>query len=299
MSLVSRGKKSGSPRSLMARRFSVRITNGTTFSLRIDPAAMNSSRSSSGHEPLKASGLALVRRGREQQQVGGGFGQRFAQTIAGDLFGAAAKPMRFVADNQIPTGVDEVAEAFLVVRFQLLLRPASPLLNRLDGIDGADDLIELPPDVLGAGEVAPQRKLARRQEPELLAEVRLHFLHPLRHETLRGNHQHSLHQPTELQFPEDQPRFDGLAQADLIGQQVANPIAAHGTRESVELVRQRDDASFQWSQQNILRQCVGDSGRANGVCDAVEARRLWRLSWTPASRLGTLSTFASRGIQTS
>ena len=47
MSFVSRGMNSGSPRSLMARRFSVRITNGTTFSLRIDPAAMNSSRSSS------------------------------------------------------------------------------------------------------------------------------------------------------------------------------------------------------------------------------------------------------------
>ena len=43
---VIRGMKSGSPRSLIARRFSVRITNRTTFSLRIEPAAMNSSRSS-------------------------------------------------------------------------------------------------------------------------------------------------------------------------------------------------------------------------------------------------------------
>jgi len=84
------------------------------------------------HEPLKASGLALVRCGREQQQVRGGFGQRFAQAITGDLFGATAKPMGFVADNQIPTSVDQIAEAFLVVRFQLLTGPAPPPFDWLD-----------------------------------------------------------------------------------------------------------------------------------------------------------------------
>ena len=101
--------------------------------------------------------------------------------------------------------------------------------------------------------------------------MRLHFLNPLRHQTLRRNHKDPLDQSTELQFPEDQPRLDGLAQTNLIGQQVANPIFAHCTRESVELVRERDDASFQWSQQNVLRQCVGDSGRTNGICDSVDA----------------------------
>ena len=190
MSFVSRGMNSGSPRSLMARRFSVRITNGTTFSLRIDAGGDELVPVEQRHEPLEASGLALVRRGREQQQVRGGFGQRFAQAVAGDLFGAAAEPVGFVADNQIPTGVDQVAEAFLVVRFQLLTGPAPASFDGLDGIDGADDLIELPPDVLGAGEVAPGRELARRQEPELLAEVGLHFLHPLRHEALGGDDQH-------------------------------------------------------------------------------------------------------------
>ena len=99
----------------------------------------------------------------------------------------------------------------------------------------------------------------------------LHFLDPLRHETLGGDDQHPLHQPTELQFPEDQPRFDGLAQADFIGQQVANPVAGHGTGESVKLVRQRDDASFERSQQHVLGQGVGDPGGGHGVADAVEA----------------------------
>jgi hypothetical protein len=77
--------------------------------------------------------------------------------------------------------------------------------------------------------------------------VGLHFLNPLRHEALRRNHQHSLHQSTELQFTEDQPRFDGLAQADFIGQQVANLILSHRTSKSVQLVRERDDASFEGS----------------------------------------------------
>src|ERR1019366_5479517 len=126
-----------------------------------------------GHEALEAGALALMRRGRQQQQVGCGFRESLSQTVPGDLFGAATEPAGLIADNQIPPGVDEVTEAFLIVGFQLLLRPTSPLLKWLDGIDRAPHLIELPPDVLGAGEVAPQRKLTWREEPELLAEVRL------------------------------------------------------------------------------------------------------------------------------
>ena len=95
------------------------------------------------HDPLKASGLALVRCGREQKQVRCGLSQSLAQTIPGDLFGAAAEPVGLVADDQVPPCFDEVAEAFLVVGFQLLLRPATPLLNWLDRINGADHLIEL------------------------------------------------------------------------------------------------------------------------------------------------------------
>ena len=134
----------------MARRFSVRITKGTTFSLRIDPAAMNSSRSSRAMSRWNPAVLPWCGVAESKQQIRGGFGQGFAQAIAGNLFGAAAEPVGFVADNQIPTGVDQVAEAFLVVRFQLLTGPAPASFDRLDGIGGADDLIELPPDVLGS-----------------------------------------------------------------------------------------------------------------------------------------------------
>src|SRR6202011_605303 len=51
------------------------------------------------HEPLKASGLALVRCGREQQQVRSGFSKRFAQAITSNLFGTTAEAVGFVADN--------------------------------------------------------------------------------------------------------------------------------------------------------------------------------------------------------
>ena len=204
------------------------------------------------HESLEACGLSLVWRGREQQQVWGGFGQCFAQPIAGDLFGTAAESVGLVADNQIPTGVDQVAEAFLVVRFQLLTGPTPSPFDRLDRIDRTDDLIELPPDVLCAGEAAPRGKLAGSQEPKFLAEVGLHFLHPLRHEALGSNDQHPLHQSTQLQFSEDQPGFDGFAQADFIGEQIANPVAGDGTSQCVELMRKRNDTRFEWGQQHVL-----------------------------------------------
>jgi hypothetical protein len=195
----------------------------------------------------------LTRAISEQKQVWSSLGQRFAQTITGYLFRAAAKPVGLITDDQIPTGVDEVSKAFLVVRFQLFLRPSSPLFHRFDGINRADHLIELPPDVIGPRKVAPQRELTRGEEAKLLVEVCPHFLDLLGNETLRRNHQHSLHQPTEFQFPEDQPRFNGLSQADFIGQQVANLIFAHRSGDGVELVREWDDSSFKRSQQNILR----------------------------------------------
>ena len=57
-----------------------------------------------------------------------------------------------------------------------------------------------------------------QENPEQAQELVRAILHPLRHETLRGDDQYPLHQPTQLQFPEDQPGFDGFAQANFIGQ---------------------------------------------------------------------------------
>ncbi len=50
--------------------------------------------------------------------------------------------------------------------------------------------------------------------------------------------------------------------------------------ESVQLVWQGNNSSFEGSQQNVLRQCVGDSSRRDGIHDTVEAGRLCRFSWS-------------------
>jgi len=58
--------------------------------------------------------------GRKQQEVRGGFCQRLAQAIPSDLLGTAAKTVSFVADNEIPPGIDEIPEPFLIVCFQFV-----------------------------------------------------------------------------------------------------------------------------------------------------------------------------------
>src|SRR5271157_5420718 len=99
--------------------------------------------------------------------------------------------MCFVANDQVPASVDQVAQAFLVVGFELLSGPAPPLLHGLDGVDGADNLIKVPPDVLGARQVTPEGELAWGEELELLVEVGLHLLDPLRNDPLGGDDQNS------------------------------------------------------------------------------------------------------------
>ena len=223
-----------------------------------------------GHDPLEGVGLALVGGRRQQEQERGGVGECLAQPVAGDQLGAAAQPVSFVADDQVPASGDQVAQAFLVVGFELLSGPAPPLLDRLDGVDRADDLIEVPPDVLGAGQVAPEGELAGGEELELLVEVGLHLLDPLGHQPLGGDDQDSLDQPPELEFPEDQPRLDRLAQADLIGQEVADAVVGHRPRQGVELVGQRDHPGFERCQQHVLGQGVGDAGGGGSVDEPVE-----------------------------
>jgi hypothetical protein len=108
--------------------------------------------------------------------------------------------------------------------------------------------------------------------------VSLHLLHPLGHEALGCDDQHPLYKPAQLELPEDEPGFDGLAQAHLVGQEVTNPVAGDGTRERVQLVWQGDHACFKRGEQHVLSQCVSDAGGGRGVDEPVEAGCLRRLS---------------------
>ena len=104
-----------------------------------------------------------------------------------------------------------------------------PRLHRLDGIKGANDLVKRGPDIL-AGRYAPiAGKIGGREEAKFLAEVRLHFGHPLRDESLRRDDQNAPSQAAQLEFAHDESGLDGFAQADFIGEQEADTILRDGT----------------------------------------------------------------------
>jgi hypothetical protein len=172
--------------------------------------------------------LALVRRGGQQQQVGRGFSQSLAQAIPGDLIGAAAQPMCLVDDDQIPAGRDKVLEAFVVVLLDLLASPAAARVQRLHGIQGADDLRPGPPQVVLAADPPQGCEIAGDQQAEIFAEVRLHFRDPLGDESFGGDDQRPRDQAPQLPFPLDQSRLDRLAQSHLVGQQASHALAGDG-----------------------------------------------------------------------
>ena len=66
-----------------------------------------------------------------------------------------------------------------------------------------------------------------RRSGELQVELRREFLAPLRHQGRRNQDEHPLGQPPQQVFPQQQTRFDRLAQPHLVGQQhTAREIAA-------------------------------------------------------------------------
>jgi hypothetical protein len=63
---------------------------------------------------VKGIGLALVRRGREKEQIRRRLGQSLSKLVPGDMGGTAAKSMGFVYDDQVPASADEIEKAVLV-----------------------------------------------------------------------------------------------------------------------------------------------------------------------------------------
>ena len=111
------------------------------------------------NEPAERVRLALVRCRRKQQQIGRRLRQRVAQLEPGDLFRAAANPMGFVDDDQVPSGRNQVLEPLTVVAGKLLLAPTAARVHRLHRVERADHLVVHAPEVFvlvdGAG--LPQR----------------------------------------------------------------------------------------------------------------------------------------------
>jgi hypothetical protein len=212
-------------------------------------------------------GLALVGRGGQKQKVGAGLGQAPTQLVPRNLLGTAADAAGLVHDNQIPAGGDKVLEPFLVELIDVRLRPPLAGFKRLHGVERANHLVERAPDVFAGGNAAVGGEVGRGEETELLAKVGLHLRHPLGDKALGGDHQGAPDKPAQLQFAHDEAGFDGLAQADLVGQEEADAVLGDSTPERFQLVRQGNDRGAGRRQQHVLAQQVGDTGRVEDIAD--------------------------------
>ena len=114
-------------------------------------------------------------------------------------------------------------------------------------------------------------QLGRLDELELLTEVQAHFGLPLAHETLGRHHQDALHPAAQFQFAQDQAGLDRFTEAHLIGQQVANAVAADGAVQCIELVRQWHHAGLDGRQQQVVLQRIQQLGCRRGVEDLFHA----------------------------
>ncbi len=209
------------------------------------------------HQPMELVGLALMRRRRQEEDVGRGFRQRSAQLVACDLIRAPAHAVRFVDDHQIPRRRNQVLEALPVVGAELFEAPAPPPFERLHGIQRADDLIMQTPEVLFVVAPLPEGgKLGRFDELEVLPEMQPHLGLPLADQPFGRDHQDPLRHAAQLELAQDEPGFDRLAEAYLVGEQISNAVPAHGPVEGIELVRQRHDARLDGRQQEVFLQRV-------------------------------------------
>ena len=122
-------------------------------------------------------GIALVRRGRHQQEMVRHLGQFGAEPVGVGrmILGASAHLVGFIDDDQIPARTEQ---AF-----------AGVFDNRDPG-DGRDDLIVFLPGVLAV--VGPQR--GPSDDLELLAELVGHFPLPLERQVGGRDDQHPLDQ---------------------------------------------------------------------------------------------------------
>ena len=182
--------------------------------------------------------------------------------------------MGLVDDDQIPAGVDQVVEALAVVASHLLRAPAAAGVHRLDGIEGADHLVVLFPEVLLGGnaqQLPPGREVAGLNEMKGLVEVGVELTDPLADQTRRGHHENPLGQTTHLELTNDQARLNRFTEPHLIGQQVSDTVSRHSPLQRLELVRQGDDGTLQRCDQGIVLKGIEDAGRSRHKAQLLKA----------------------------
>ena len=157
----------------------------------------------------------MVRRRRQQQNVGGGFPESEAELKAGHVFICPGHPVRFVNDDQIPIRMDDIQKTFHIVFVDLFLCPALASSDRLDGIQRTNHIIAQHVRVVGAvgvqahcaagclQQLSRSLNLAWYEQMELFIEMNFHFRNPLFCQSGRRNDQNAADQSAQLEFPND------------------------------------------------------------------------------------------------
>lgn len=78
----------------------------------------------------------------------------------------------------------------------------------------------------------------------MLTEMQSHFRLPLSNQPFGRHDEDPARHAAQFQLAEDQTSLDRLTETNLVRQQIADPVTAHGAVERVELVRQRNDVDW-------------------------------------------------------
>jgi len=96
-----------------------------------------------------------------------------------------------------------------------LSRPPGARPDRFHRVEGTRDLIEGPPRV----DADVDRHATRPYEHELLVEAVRHLHHPLQLDALRRDDEGALDEPAGFELADHEPRFYGLTESDLVGEE--------------------------------------------------------------------------------
>ena len=178
-----------------------------------------------GHEQLEVFFLAVVRRGRHQQEVARQAAQQLAELETRGFVDLAAEVagrhlVGFVHDDQVPLGLGQQLLVILVARKLVEPRDQAVLLTEV--------VAALTLLLLFAAE-----------QFEIEAELFTQFVLPLFGQGAGRDDQHAAGVGAQHQLPDQQPGHDGLAGAGIVGQHKAQRLARqHGLVHCRNLVRQ-------------------------------------------------------------
>ena len=180
------------------------------------------------HEELEIRLLAVVRRGREQEEVARKAGEQAAELVALRAVHLAAPEggghlVRLVADDEVPLRGPEFLLHFRAAGE--LVQPRDAQVGFLKGVAGD-----------GGGQAVVGEDL--KAQVELLVELVL----PLFGQIARADDQAAAHIAADHQFLDEQAGHDGLARAWVVRQHVAQRLTGqHFLVYRRDLVRQRLD----------------------------------------------------------